>query len=728
MVPSNPSGLRANHPISFAADIPKREPSEDRFGRWPFCQRIAQTIESRRDPSNLVIGIYGAWGEGKTTALNFIEHALRAHSQIIPVHFNPWRIADERELLSSFYATLAKSIEARLKNTSEEIGAALKKYGGFLEPLGVGGMRDVGNNLAHVALPDLRNRISNALRDAGVRVVVFLDDIDRLDKTEVQSVFRLVKLSADFENTVYVLAFDRAMVAAALQERFASTQGRAGSDFLEKIITVPLQLPPASQRALLQVCVDGVNEAIRNAGIESDETDRGEFSLHFGPCFLPRLRTPRIAMRYVNALLFALPLMKREVHPIDQIFIEGIRVFYPSLYEHIREHPDLYLKRAEGVGNRTGLDDQARAERDQELAVPLQGQQSHEKKAAGRVVDWLFPLARGRGGQSDAWASEQRVCSEHYFRRYFAYAVDDDDISDIVIKDVVARAQREPTVEQEFRELLERHDARLLIEKLRLLAKELQPPSSSVLALSLAMLGEYLSEERHGIDWSTAQHAAMLIFRLTESVSAAERLDEAFKLLAAAQPLWFAGLICSTWIEISRQEREQEPDVLSRKGRGQLLTVVAKRVRLEAEKVPPHVADPKHASILYRIWAQGRSKRETNKYLALRLSHHPKEVMALLTELVPTMYSSLQVPTRGDFGEVGYKTLASYLDPDTALRALVSSFGADIVDAEHPGRREFAEKAMSFEETVARQFAAIHRQALEKQHDTPYVADANGQE
>jgi len=50
---------------AYASDAPVSVPSEDRFGRWPFAQRIAQTIASLPDPSSIVIGIYGAWGEGR---------------------------------------------------------------------------------------------------------------------------------------------------------------------------------------------------------------------------------------------------------------------------------------------------------------------------------------------------------------------------------------------------------------------------------------------------------------------------------------------------------------------------------------------------------------------------------------------------------------------------------------------------------------------------------------
>lgn len=63
---------------------------EDRFNRKPFAIRIAETIAGRADAESLVIGMYGVWGEGKTTVLNYIRaeleenHPQKAIVELIP--------------------------------------------------------------------------------------------------------------------------------------------------------------------------------------------------------------------------------------------------------------------------------------------------------------------------------------------------------------------------------------------------------------------------------------------------------------------------------------------------------------------------------------------------------------------------------------------------------------------------------------------------------------------
>src|SRR5580693_5882398 len=99
---------RPAHGEVYRSDAPSSDPKHDRFGRLPFAQRVAQTLALREDPSSIVIAIHGAWGEGKTTVLAYIDSELRRfHPKLVCVRFNPWRFTDESALLKSFFDTVA---------------------------------------------------------------------------------------------------------------------------------------------------------------------------------------------------------------------------------------------------------------------------------------------------------------------------------------------------------------------------------------------------------------------------------------------------------------------------------------------------------------------------------------------------------------------------------------------------------------------------------------------
>ena len=224
---------------NYSSDKAINYKNEDKFQRYEFAKRIADTIEMREDKDCIVIGIYGAWGEGKTSIINFIDARLGEKENIIPFKFNPWRYGDEQYLLMQFFNQLASILDTKLKNNSEEIGGLLKKYGsiiGFGVKLFSYGTVSVNAKEAAKALDTdievLKSRIGEIIDKSNQRIVVFIDDIDRLDKSEIYSVFRLVKLNADFSNLVYVLSFDDNMVASAIGNRFGAGNQESGYRFL----------------------------------------------------------------------------------------------------------------------------------------------------------------------------------------------------------------------------------------------------------------------------------------------------------------------------------------------------------------------------------------------------------------------------------------------------------------------------------------------------------------
>ena len=259
---------------NYSNDAPIDLPNQDRFNRWPFAKRISQVIAIRQDPSSLILGIYGAWGQGKTSVLNLIEHQLAEYENLICYRFNPWRFGDEEQLLQGFFFELAGLLGRSLTTQEENIGEIVKTYGMPIAGIfGMEGTVDSGVDAAlgkGPSLKEFRDRLEKIMIEEETRVVILVDDIDRLDKDEIFAVFRLVKLTADLKNTAYILSFDDEMVAAVLQERYGGSAINSGRAFLEKIIQVPLQLPAVELTTLREYCFKGVNQGI----------ERGKYRAH----------------------------------------------------------------------------------------------------------------------------------------------------------------------------------------------------------------------------------------------------------------------------------------------------------------------------------------------------------------------------------------------------------------------------------------------------------------
>ncbi|RYF40466.1 MAG: hypothetical protein EOO38_21880, partial [Cytophagaceae bacterium] len=174
--------------------------------------------------------------------------------------------------------------------------------------------------------------------------------IDRLDRADIQTLFKLVRLSGGFDHTTYILAFDDEVVAEALGEAYGSGDPVAGRRFLEKIVQVPLHLPPASPEKLRQLMFSACDRAIRANGLELADGQNFELGNNLVEGVGAALKTPRQTKLFDNAITFAIPLLKGEVRPVDQILIEAIRIFYPTIYQAVRNNPTKVLSAPERQG------------------------------------------------------------------------------------------------------------------------------------------------------------------------------------------------------------------------------------------------------------------------------------------------------------------------------------------------------------------------------------------
>jgi len=91
----------------FSSDIPVQLETEDKFQRYSFAKRISTSIISNTSADCITYGIYGEWGEGKSSIINFIEKELTS-SRILNFKYNPWRFTDENTMITHFFFALAK--------------------------------------------------------------------------------------------------------------------------------------------------------------------------------------------------------------------------------------------------------------------------------------------------------------------------------------------------------------------------------------------------------------------------------------------------------------------------------------------------------------------------------------------------------------------------------------------------------------------------------------------
>lgn len=341
---------------TLSADRPQTDPAQDLFGYAPFAETLTKALCNYGSSDPLVLGLYGAWGSGKSTILKFICHNLEAmpkEERPIVIEFNPWWFSGQEHLARAFLgqlqAVLPKKYEA-FKNLGKLLGKYAEGIGGAIDavaPTGGWGKK-VGSLVKSLFkrppkdIPTLKEEICAILQLSEKRIVIMIDDIDRLDAEEMRQLFTVIKALADFPNVIYLLAFDLNVVVQAIEK----SCGMSGRDYLEKIIQVPFIVPAIDRTALLSGLGKRLDKILEGTPEYLYEQNRWNSFFYNG--FDKLFTVPRDIVRFCNTVSVTYPAVRGEVNAVDFIVIEAIRIFLPELYMYIRENPHEFVHPSSG--------------------------------------------------------------------------------------------------------------------------------------------------------------------------------------------------------------------------------------------------------------------------------------------------------------------------------------------------------------------------------------------
>lgn len=444
----------------FNSDKPITKIEDDVLNRGNFSKQLAHAILAYTKTDNFVISLCGRWGSGKTSILNMvldeIEKNVQSNTDDTPiiVKFNPWNYSDSNQLINQFFGVMLATLKSKCGGEKFKVlGNILEKYsslfnytqyipvvGSFVAPLSES-MKSVGESMKEKSeemnsIDAQKDAVTKALLDQNHKFIVVIDDIDRLNNSQIRAIFQLINTVAGFPNMIYLLSFDREVVTRALQEE----QNCNGEEYLEKIIQVPFDIPEANLDLVSNIFIEKVEKIILTEDRIND-FDTGYWQSVYTNCIYPFIKGIRDVNRILNTFEFKYNLMKNEVNGTDLLAITTLQICAPEIFKWIKENVVTLVGGLDYIDSISGDGQKSNSSNYREQFVNIYPK---NPDLMLKILQTLFPkFAWYTGGFCLKWEKstelryKNRIASSEKINTYFDLSIESIPISQEKIKETI---------------------------------------------------------------------------------------------------------------------------------------------------------------------------------------------------------------------------------------------------------------------------------------------------
>ncbi len=429
----------------FDADRPIQKSEQDCLGRTTFAKYLARCIIDHKNPESLVIGLYGGWGTGKTSLINLMLEELNLASsnmfdeeRPVILNFSPWSYSGQNQLIYAFFrrfSSVIRQFEYMDTQEKNKIIQLLELYISFFThqpvPHALRTKKSWISKLLHPFmkkeetyawesgrdLTQVKAELNELLTKQKRKFIIVIDNISRIENTEIKQIFQIVKSMGDYINTVYLLSIDKDHITRAL--------GEEGKDYLEKIIQLPFDVPPISQQDLENILFNRLKNIVRTVHEENWDADYWADIYYSSVKFF--FKDFRDITRYINTLSFGFERIKDTVNPVDFFALTALQVFEPAIFYGIRDNKDLFTD----LVNTTYQLDTKKSEEDKIRCDEILNRLiKFPKEIILALLTNLFPRLKmiyqntKSATHSEALARKnKRICSADVFDIYFRLSI-----------------------------------------------------------------------------------------------------------------------------------------------------------------------------------------------------------------------------------------------------------------------------------------------------------------
>lgn len=310
----------------FGVDEPITSSEEDLLNRKIDAYDAAEKLLATKTENNaFTFGIVAPWGNGKTSFLYMMKEHIDAEfaDDVVTISFHSWKYGKSSNLTYLFFEELSKALAPYSTIFSRDIIRYARTVSSIENPT----MKFLGSILGCLVpqtveeqYEDLKKKISNIQR----KIVVFIDDIDRLGANEIEELFRLVRNTSNLPSMYFVMAYDKKYVVDTLKNMFPSHS----LSYTEKILQEEFFLPIIKGNELKAVLREKLSVFLNSEEMEQVDKLLNRELFNSIDVF-NYMETLRDIKRFANALYLHLRKLHGEIDICDYIILEILRQQYP---------------------------------------------------------------------------------------------------------------------------------------------------------------------------------------------------------------------------------------------------------------------------------------------------------------------------------------------------------------------------------------------------------------
>lgn len=302
-----------------------------------FLDSIKESLVYCNPKKPFVIALNGKWGGGKTSIINMLKEKINGDNIALET-FNPWKYDDKLSLFKGFYNFILKvfgknygyfNYRSFFKKYERMVFSTIEKTTNISLPYFL-------NDTDEKDVEIIKQRINDCILLNKKKLIVVIDDIDRLDKEQILFIFKIVKTIFNFNNIVYILCYDEQRVNKIFEEEL-----KIDSDYIKKIVQNKIDIPKIENDTLVDIGTKCIVNLLKVYYIDYNNKEKLNKVLKK---IFTNFDNLRDIIRYINSISISikyLNILKLDI--CDYLILEYIRYIDINLYTTIYNNAEMFV-------------------------------------------------------------------------------------------------------------------------------------------------------------------------------------------------------------------------------------------------------------------------------------------------------------------------------------------------------------------------------------------------